>query len=303
MNRTMKKNKGLFVGILLGVITLVAFGSTFFIFKNNNQNQGDEEMTVVTSFYPMYVATANIVDGMEHVHLENLSEPETGCLHDYQLTPDDMQLLSTADVFVVNGGGIEEFLSDVAGAYPNLVIIESSEGIVGDDDNPHAWMSVTAYEKQVQKIAEGIAGVDEAHADDYIKNASEYSSQLKILAAEIDDLKVATQGQPVILFHEAMEYFAEDLGMSVVYTMDLDEERQVSAKEVAEVMSVIREQSVSSVLADETYGKELGDMVAQSTMARTIYLNPMVRGAYDRDSYLTYMEENIQAIRDNFVAR
>lgn len=46
----------------------------------------------------MYIATLNIVDGVEGVRLENLSEPQTGCLHDFQLTPEDMKLLSTADV-------------------------------------------------------------------------------------------------------------------------------------------------------------------------------------------------------------
>jgi len=29
----------------------------------------------------------------------------TGCLHDYQLTPDDLKTLSGASVFIVNGGG------------------------------------------------------------------------------------------------------------------------------------------------------------------------------------------------------
>lgn len=299
----MKKNKSLFVGILLGAIALVAFGGTFFIFKNKQQYKGQEELKVVTSFYPMYVATANVVDGLDHVQLENLSEPETGCLHDYQLRPEDMKLLSAADVFIVNGGGIEEFLTDVASAYPDLVIINASEGVVNDGDNPHAWMSVMAHEKQVQNIAEGLAAVDESFTDDYVKNAGVYIQKLDELNEQVEDLAQASQGQPVVLFHEALEYFADDLKMQVVYTMDLDEERQVSAGEVAEVMDAVKKHSVSAILADETYGKELGDMVAKSTDARAIYLDPMVRGEYDKDSYINHMQANLMAIRNNFVAR
>lgn len=67
---------------------------------------------------------------MEGVTLENLSEPQTGCLHDYQLTAADMKLLSKADVFIVNGGGIESFLSDVAESYPDLKIVQACDGIV-----------------------------------------------------------------------------------------------------------------------------------------------------------------------------
>ena len=295
----MKKNKSLFVGILLSAIALVAFGSTLFIFQNKNQNMEKTELKVVTSFYPMYVATANVVDGIEQVQLENLSEPETGCLHDYQLRPEDMKLLSTADVFVVNGGGIEEFLTDVAEAYPELVIIDASDGIVGQDHNPHAWMSVAAHEKQVQNIAEGLAAVDESHGDAYISNGGAYVEKLMELEEQMEALKQATQGKSVVLFHEALEYVADDLGLEVVYTMDLDEERQVSAGEVAEVMEAVKTNNVAAVLADETYGKELGDMVAKSTTAKAVYLDPMVRGQYDKDSYITHMQANIKAMEDS----
>lgn len=125
------KNKCKFVGIMFLCILIVctlavmayehtagmkgaAGGSSNASGNIKNTDEADDILTVVTSFYPMYIATLNIVDGVEGVRLENLSEPQTGCLHDFQLTPEDMKLLSTADVFVINGGGIESFMSDVA---------------------------------------------------------------------------------------------------------------------------------------------------------------------------------------------
>lgn len=111
--------------------------------SEKNTDEADDMLTVVTSFYPMYIAALNIVDGVEGVRLENLSEPQTGCLHDFQLTPEDMKLLSTADVFVINGGGIESFMSDVAKAYPKLDVVEACEDVVllseddADSDHDH----------------------------------------------------------------------------------------------------------------------------------------------------------------------
>ena len=99
-------HKGLFVAILLGAIAVLALGSTFFYRKSRETQEAD--LTVVTSFYPMYIAAENVTEGRTGLRLESLSEPQTGCLHDYQLTPEDMELLATADVFVVNGGGIAE---------------------------------------------------------------------------------------------------------------------------------------------------------------------------------------------------
>ena len=55
----------------------------------------------------------------------------------------------------------------------------------------------------------------------------------------------------MVLFHEAYEYVAHDYGMQVVYVMDLDEERQVSAGEVAEMLTAVRDGQVTAVLAEE----------------------------------------------------
>ena len=100
----------------------------WYVSQTQEQTDG-QELTVVTSFYPMYIAAENVIGDADGVRLENLSEPQTGCLHDFQLTPEDMKLLSTADVFIINGGGIESFMKEVAEAYPNLKIIEACENI------------------------------------------------------------------------------------------------------------------------------------------------------------------------------
>lgn len=103
------KNKCKFVGIMFLCILIVctlavmayehtagmkgaAGGASNASGNTKNTDEADDMLTVVTSFYPMYIATLNIVDGVNGVRLENLSEPQTGCLHDFQLTPEDMKL-------------------------------------------------------------------------------------------------------------------------------------------------------------------------------------------------------------------
>ena len=248
----------------------------------------------------MYIAAMNICDGVEGVTLENLSEPQTGCLHDYQLTPEDMKLLSTADVFVVNGGGIEEFLTDVAKAYPELVIVDASQDIEISEDNAHVWMSVESHIRQVQNIAAGLAAVDAQNAHGYTHNAEHYCSHLQELAEEEATLKQELSGQSVVLFQEAYAYLAEDLGLTVVYVLDLDEERQVSAGEVSAVMKAIRQQEVSVVFADDVYAKEMSAMVEDETDAVSVCIDTLVRGTYDKNSYLTQMQQNIDAIREAY---
>jgi zinc transport system substrate-binding protein len=55
---------------------------------------------------------------------------EMGCPHDYALTPQDMRKLAKADVLIVNGLGLEEFLgAPLQKANPTLRIVDSSQGI------------------------------------------------------------------------------------------------------------------------------------------------------------------------------
>lgn len=314
--------------------------------STKNTDEADDMLTVVTSFYPMYIATLNIVDGVEGVRLENLSEPQTGCLHDFQLTPEDMKLLSTADIFVINGGGIESFMSDVAKAYPKLDVVEACEDVAllsddeadtesdGDhdhdhdadtesdsdhdhdhdadaesdsdhdhdhgDENAHAWMSVPRYRTMVKTIASHLAQKDEAHAEEYYANAEKYDAKLAKLEKEQDSLKDLTGGQNIIIFHEAYEYVADDFSMNACYLLDLDEERSVSAGEVKQVIGAIKDDGVSVILAEELYGKSMGDTVSRETDVHMVYIDPLNRGEYDKDSYLDGMEHNIELIKDAF---
>ena len=62
--------------------------------------QTNGQTTIVTSFYPMYVLTLNVTDGIDGVTVQNMAEQNVGCLHDYQLQTRDMVTLEGADALV-----------------------------------------------------------------------------------------------------------------------------------------------------------------------------------------------------------
>jgi zinc transport system substrate-binding protein len=315
-----------FVAALLCVLLLAGMGLTT-LYVDSGKQQEKTDLVVVTSFYPMYIAANNVIGDLEGISLQNLSEPQTGCLHDYQLTPADMKKLQMADVFIVNGGGIENFLSDVAANYPELIIVNASENVelleqeahdhdheedsqeeiplqedvyLQETENAHAWMSISDYMVQVETIAEGLAAADVSHASGYRENAARYRQELEPLAQEVSNLKEKIGGGSIISFHEAYDYVAKDLGLTVAFTLNLDEERQVSAGEVAEVISAVRDGKIQIVLAEELYGSDMGETVLKETDAQVIYLDTLVSGDYEKDSYKNGMKENIRLLKEAF---
>ena len=293
------KNKYVFVTVMLAVLLFLGVGLTE-IYVNHTEEKEDGQYTVVTSFYPMYIAALNVVGENDHIRLENLSEPQTGCLHDYQLTPADMQLLSTADAFIINGGGIESFLGEVAEQYPDLTIINASEQVDLIEDNAHAWMNIEDYMTQVKTIEAELSAADPADAEQFSENTEAYLAKLSSLKEQADAVKPLTEGKNIVIFLEAYEYVAEEFGMQVSYVMDLDEERQVSAGEVADVVRTVTDGGVRVILAEELYGKDMGDTVESETDAKICYLDTLVRGDYDADSYLNAMQQNITLLKEAF---
>lgn len=299
----MKKKSAIVFAMLAGIL-IAAIALTMLYTGITEDKKDKTQFTIVTSFYPMYVAAANVIGDVKGVTLKNLSEPQTGCLHDYQLTTEDMKLLSKADLFIVNGGGIETFLTDVASNYPKLDIIEACQNVPlledGEEENAHAWMSISDYRIQLAAIGSALEQADPEHADAYHENAEAYDEKLAALQEEQDEIRQAAKGQNVIIFHEAYDYVAEDYGFNVSYVLDLDEERQVSAGEVADVLNQIQKDHVSYIFAEELYGSDMGKTVESESNVKVIYLDACNRGDYSKDSYLTAMQSNIDKLREAF---
>ncbi len=109
------------------LLTLLITTSFLFIGCNNvDSNKTNEDtLNIVTSFYPLYISTINITKDIPNVTVTNMTKSQTGCLHDYQLTPQDLKTLEKADILVVNGAGMESFLDDIISQYPNLQIVDA----------------------------------------------------------------------------------------------------------------------------------------------------------------------------------
>lgn len=85
--------------------------------------------TIVASFFPVYLFARNLTVGVDGLEVVCLTPPSGGCLHDYQLQTGDMKRLARADLFLINGAGMEPYLANVAAAFPELPVVDASAGV------------------------------------------------------------------------------------------------------------------------------------------------------------------------------
>lgn len=257
---------------------------------------------IVTSFYPMYIMALNIANGIDGVQIDNMAGQQAGCLHDYQLQSKDMKNLESADVFVINGAGMESFLEEVTAQLPDLEVLDSSEGIEliseGGDENPHVWVSITDCIQQVENIAEGLAQADPDHALEYLENAQEYEAKLSVLRGkmheELDDLP----NRDIVTFHEAFPYFAQEFNLRIVQVVNREPDSQPSAKEMADTIRLIRETGVKAVFAEPQYPESAANVIAEESGASFYFLDPAVTGENDPNAYLDAMEKNLETLKE-----
>ncbi len=296
------KSFKIITGILFVSLVISALGIHYHSVNAKPENR----LTVVTSFYPMYLHTLNVIKDVKGVTLRNLTKPQTGCLHDYQLTPDDLKTLGKARVFVVNGAGMEAFLDKVLQQMPQLKVIEASRGIPlikGDGeegDNPHVWVSISHAIQQVKNIGSQLAEIDPANGTQYRKNAAVYIKKLEALQQKMHQGLDGIDNRNIITFHEAFPYFAKEFNLNIVAVIEREPGSEPSAQELAKTIKIVKAAKVKGLFAEPQYPAKAAATIARETGLKLSFLDPVVTGEADGDSnaYLKVMERNLKSLQE-----
>lgn len=280
-----------------------------------------DKTIVMTSFYPMYIFTQNLLKGIPDIHVQNMTQTQGGCLHDYQLMPQDMKYLYGAKTFVINGAGMETFLEDVAKQNENLTIIDSSinipllashhaheendvheeeeqeehhndDGHNHGEHNAHIWMSVSNAITQVKNIAHGLIDVFPEYKAQILANKDAYIATLTALRTEIAQKLTPIKGKHILSFHEAYDYFAQAFGLHVVATVESDEGAQPGTKELTQLVDLIKDEDISAIFVEPFYIGSSADILAKETSIKVFVVNPMTYGEGHIDDYQKIMIEN-----------
>ena len=261
-----------------------------------------EPFRIVTSFYPMYVATINITDGVDGVEVYNMTKPQTGCLHDYQLMTEDMKTLEKADAFVINGAGMEDFMDKVTEQQKKLKVIDASRGIelIHDDegDNPHVWLSVTDEIAQVRNIADQLKEADPAHADAYEKNAVAYIEKLTALKTEMHAALDNVPHKDIVTFHEAFPYFAKEFKLNIIGVVEREPGTEPTPTETIEQVNAL---PTKVLFTEPQYSPAAAETIARETGAKIYTLDPVVTGEATpaaKDAYIDTMKKNMKVLQE-----
>ena len=280
--------------LLLIILTMSGCGG--------EEKKDDGKLKIVTSFYPMYLDAMNIVRGVEGVEVVNMTPPQTGCLHDYQLTPEDMKTLETADIFIVNGLGMESFMDKVIEAHPDLKIIDASDSpeivpiMEGDVPNPHVWMSITYSIQQVKNISSKLCELDPDRAELYKRYTLDYVDELTTLRDELHISLTMLPNKDIVTFHEAFPYFAKEFGLNIAAVIEREPGTEPTPQELAETIEKINSLPVKVIFTEPQYSPKAAETIARETGAKIFELDPIVTGEAKPENLLDYVNRMLNNV-------
>ena len=296
--------------ILLCLITatclaLTGCGSNTANTSADNAGKKDGSVRIVTTFYPMYIDAINIAKGIDGVSVTNMTKPQTGCLHDYQLTTEDMKTLEKADILIANGARMESFLDKVIKGQKKLTIIDASQNMelleTDGEKNPHLWLSVTANIQQVKNITEQLKKADPKHADAYQANADIYIQKLEALKKEMHNTLDKVPHKDIVTFHEAFPYFAKEFGLNIIAVVEREPGSEPTPNELQAVIQQIKPLSSKVLFTEPQYAPSAAQTIARETGAKIFTLDPVVTGestADAMDAYLVTMRKNMATLQE-----
>lgn len=332
----MKKRKILIIGFIL--LYGLFIGYKYQLRQQIPPKDDQETLTVVTSFYPMYMHTRELIKGTPHT-LVNMASQTVGCLHDYQLTVQDAKKLYEADVLVINGLGSENFIEKAYKQNNTLKVIDASvamepylhegeevhteheEEVASetghehghehnhDGINDHIWMSIDGSIMQIQQIAKELMTIDPTYAHTYEANAKAYIAALQVLKEEaLQSFEGEKETLKVVSVHNAFTYMLEELGIQVIETIPEGSYENASAKQIEHLIEHMEEEQVE-VVVTEAKNKDLALLkMLQKQMAYQLYvLDALVNvdESVDLDKdrpfeYVVRMQKNIETLKEAF---
>lgn len=299
-------------------LSLILLFSLIFLGCSGSQSDKDGKDIVLTTFYPVYIFTLNLLDGIDGIEIINMTENHNGCLHDYTLMPKDMKALAAAKAVVINGAGMEEFLEKAVDT-SDAPIIDSSAGIeiIGADDedghdheaeeehghdhdhdgNAHIWMSPANASKQTRNIAEGLIKVFPRYSDKISHNLEIYLDKLAALDATIKEELAPCKGAEFISFHEAYDYFADDYSLYFAASVDSDDGAEPGTRELVRLTELIKSKDIKAIFTEPNYQGSGAEVLSNETGVPVYTLNPVTSGDGTKESYEKIMLENCDTIK------
>jgi ABC-type Zn uptake system ZnuABC Zn-binding protein ZnuA len=247
--------------------------------------------------------------------------------HDYEITPADGAAIEQSALILKSGAGLETWLDDaIATIGGEDRVRDLSEGIQlrtpsGDDReeasgeehaeevDPHYWMSAPNAVHMVENARDALVEAAPDAADGISERADVLIGRLEAADEEIRALidEIPTERRKVVTDHDALGYFIDEYGLEFLGSVfpSLDVSADPSARDIEELVSLIRENDVPAIFSESAVNPQLAEVVVEETGAtlsdETLYTDSLGASGSGADTLDGMLLHNARVIHDGLL--
>ena len=272
------------------------------------QDKPSDKLKVIATFSILGDLVKNV--GGERVEVATLVGPN-GDAHVYSPTPADARKLAEAKLVIVNGLGLEGWMTRLvkaSGSKASTVVASQFVKPLKMEDehqagrmvtDPHAWQSIANAKLYVANIRDGLGKADPSGKAAYEANAAAYLARLDALQTEVKAAigKIPADHRRIITTHDAFGYFGAAYGMEFISPEGVSTDSEASAKDVARIITQIRKLRVPAVFLENVSDPRLMQQIAKESGAKiggTLYSDALSDEKGPAATYIDMMRNNVR---------
>jgi ABC-type Zn uptake system ZnuABC Zn-binding protein ZnuA len=271
-----------------------------------------EHADIAATTLPVWQFTSRLTAGTD-LTVTRLVTEEVSCLHDYSLTVGQMKAIEEADVVILSGAGLEEFLDDALKGAGQ--VIDSSAGIElltgehhhhheGEEEesheghhhetDPHIWLSPAHAAEQARNICAGLSAQYPEYAAIFEENLAALLSDLKKLEDYGRQELAELSSREILTFHDGFAYLAYAFDIEIVEAIEEESGAEASAKELIHLIEEVRHHDIRAIFVETNGSGSAASIIAAETGAHLSTLSMAMSG----DDYFVAMYANIDALKE-----
>jgi zinc transport system substrate-binding protein len=264
--------------------------------KNASADTPLKKVKITAAFYPLYIMCLNITQDIPDVELSLLVPQDTVSFSDYEFTTKDLTIISSCDILVINGAGMEQFPAQTLKLKQNK-LITAAENYPLINNNPCIWISPSGARYEVQQTADGLSRLDPGHAAKYRKNAEIYEKKLSSLSNEMNKALTVYKGNDIVTFYEPLGYLAEEFGLNILSVIVHKPGVQPGTKELTGVVRQIKSAQKNNrsicLYAEQQFPSSAEKIIETKTELVINKIDTCSTGLLDPDAYIDAQEKNL----------
>lgn len=265
---------------------------------------------IAATTLPVWDFTSRLCQGTP-LAVTRLVTEQVSCLHDYSLNVRQVKAAEAAQVVVISGAGLEDFLDDLLLDVPTIdasqgiSLLHSEEGHEEDEhhheedghhheEDPHIWLSPENAQVMAQNICEGLSRQYPDYEDTFRANLEDLLSQLEALQSYGEEQLSGLQCRELIPFHDGFSYFAQAFHLTILESVEEESGSEASAKDLIHLTELVREHNLPAIFTEVSGSDSAARVIARETGCKVYALDMAMSG----DSYFEAMYHNIDTIRE-----